>query len=400
MRTAFTIGISIIETLRAAGFESYFAGGCVRDMIMNISPEDYDIATAAPVSDIQRLFKRTVPVGVSFGVILVIEEGIPFQVAAFRGESRTAEEDALKRDFTVNGLFYDHVKDRIIDFVGGKNDIAQRTIRAIGSPRDRFSDDYLRMLRAIRIAVTRGCTINRHTFSILQEMAPSIRLISIERIRNELILLFSSRNLCGGLELLLESRLFDFIFPEYCTFAKTELDFFESIASQCTIWDLYIGFACFVFAMEQTAFQSGNPFPPNALSLLKRLLLPADTQKAIMRIAARSIAFKTACETSVGTKKKWMQSTTFLWELAFHRAVLAASNKPATSYEHLKQLYGSYSYTDLFPQKLLSGEDLIRCGFKPDSRWSRLFEEMELLQLDGILTTREQAENWVNTFLA
>jgi poly(A) polymerase len=194
----------IVRRLQESGFSAFWVGGCVRDFLLGREPEDYDIATNALPDQIEKIFKRTVEVGRKFGVMVVIEGGHQFQVATFRAESEyrdgrhpekvsfgDARADALRRDFTVNGLFFDPVAKKLHDWVGGEKDLRARIIRTIGSPEERFAEDHLRLLRAVRFAAQLGFQIEPQTFAALKANAPKIKSISAERIREELIKLFT-----------------------------------------------------------------------------------------------------------------------------------------------------------------------------------------------------------------
>src|SRR5262249_8315809 len=189
--------------LREAGHIAYFAGGCVRDMVRGLAPKDYDIATDARPEVVQRLFPRTYAVGAHFGVIVVLEGDFQFEVATFRSDDAyidgrhptsihfsSPKEDAKRRDFTINGMFYDPVAERVIDFVGGRADIAAKLVRAIGDAKQRFAEDRLRMLRAVRFATVLDYQIDKPTWEALFADAASIREISAERIRDELVRIF------------------------------------------------------------------------------------------------------------------------------------------------------------------------------------------------------------------
>jgi poly(A) polymerase len=199
------IAADIVRRLHGAGFSAFWVGGCVRDFLLGREPGDYDIATSALPEQIEKLFKRTVAVGRKFGVMVVVENGRPFQVATFRAEADyrdgrhpeqvtfgDAEADAQRRDFTVNGLFYDPVAEKLHDWVGGEKDLRAKIIRTIGSPGERFAEDHLRLLRAVRFAAQLGFEIEPQTFAAVRTLAPKIELISAERIRDELIKLFAA----------------------------------------------------------------------------------------------------------------------------------------------------------------------------------------------------------------
>src|SRR5213079_1131893 len=217
----------IAARLRENDYIAYFAGGCVRDMVRGLIPKDYDIATDARPEAVQGLFPHTFAVGAHFGVIIVLENGFQFEIATFRSDDEyidgrhpsavhfsSPEEDARRRDFTINGMFYDPVPEKVIDFVGGCADIDAKLVRAIGDPARRFTEDRLRMLRAVRFATTLDYEIDKTTWEALVANAPSINQISAERIRDELIRIFVSPNRVRGWDLLDSSALMRAILPE------------------------------------------------------------------------------------------------------------------------------------------------------------------------------------------
>src|SRR5260370_2668779 len=217
----------VAARLRESGHVAYFAGGCVRDIVRGETPKDFDIATDANPEAVQKLFPHTYAVGAHFGVILVVENGFQFEVATFRSDDAyvdgrhpsavhfsSPEEDAKRRDFTINGIFYDPVAEKVIDFVGGRADIEVKLVRAIGDPAQRFSEDRLRMLRAVRFATVLDYKIDNQTWSALAANAVSINEISAERIREELVRIFLSPNRTRGWDLLDSSGLMRAILPE------------------------------------------------------------------------------------------------------------------------------------------------------------------------------------------
>lgn len=219
--------VEIVKTLRSAGYEALLAGGCVRDRIMGREPLDYDIATSAPPDVVQELFPANIATGKSFGVIRVITTGGEFEVATFRVDGpyvdgrrplhvrfSTPEEDVRRRDFTINGLLYDPIQDKVLDFVGGVEDIGRRVIRTIGDPMERFSEDKLRMIRAVRFACQLQFQIDSDTLSVISSMAHEILMVSWERIRDELLKILTSQSPGRGIELLEETGLLRHILPE------------------------------------------------------------------------------------------------------------------------------------------------------------------------------------------
>ena len=227
--------VEIVRRLKAAGHKAYFVGGCVRDQLLGKEPQDYDIATSARPEQIEALFPHTIPVGRKFGVVLVIEQGKQFQTATFRAEADyrdgrhpgrvtfcDAMADARRRDFTVNGLFFDPIENRLHDWVGGELDLRSRIIRTIGNPHQRFAEDHLRLLRAVRFAAQLNFRIEPKTFAGLRATAQEILNVSAERIREELLKLFRPPHAARGLHLLRESGLLFPILPEIAATVECE----------------------------------------------------------------------------------------------------------------------------------------------------------------------------------
>src|SRR5437763_5975573 len=217
----------IAQRLRERGHIAYFAGGCVRDMVRDLPAKDFDIATDATPDVVQKIFPRTYAVGAAFGVVVVVDDGFNFEVATFRADGAyvdhrhpvdvrfsSPEEDAKRRDFTINGMFFDPEKNEVIDFVGGRGDLDGKLIRAIGKPSERFDEDRLRMLRAIRFATVLDFQIDDQTWKALVANAGAIDEISAERIREELVKIFLSPNRVRGWDLLDQSGLMREVLPE------------------------------------------------------------------------------------------------------------------------------------------------------------------------------------------
>lgn len=219
--------IEIVTTLQKAGHKAYFAGGCVRDMILKVEPKDYDIATSARPEEIEALFEKTIPVGKSFGVIFTHLNGHNFEIATFRSDSgysdgrrpdavifTHAEEDAKRRDFTINGLFYDPIADEIHDFVGGRNDIENKLIRFIGTPHERILEDHLRIIRAIRFKNTLGFGYHPDTYHAIKKHAQLADKVSWERVRDELNKIISCGQAAVAFEDFQDTGVLPYILPE------------------------------------------------------------------------------------------------------------------------------------------------------------------------------------------
>src|SRR5580658_8844716 len=222
-----TVAKAIVSRLQEAGFSAFWVGGCVRDFLLGREAHDIDIATDTRPEQVEKLFQRTIAVGKKFGVIIVVEGKQQFQVATFRSDENyqdgrhpekvvfsDAKADALRRDFTVNALFYDPISKTTHDWVGGEKDLRAKIIRTIGQPEERFAEDHLRLLRAVRFAAQLDFEIEPGTFAAVKSLAPKIELISAERIRDELLKLFQPPHAARGLVLLRDSRLLAEILPE------------------------------------------------------------------------------------------------------------------------------------------------------------------------------------------
>src|SRR5215468_2146207 len=232
--------IEIVKELRHHGHEAYFVGGCVRDMVMGIEPADYDIATSAHPEEVIKIFPRTESIGAQFGVVLVIKRGHPFEVATFRSDEAyidgrhpsgvvftDAKQDVLRRDFTINGLLYDPLTNKVIDYVNGRADIDAKIVRAIGDPHARFEEDKLRILRAVRFGARLGYAIDAATWDAARAMARKIHQVSSERIRQELCRILTEGQAARGMRMLDESGLRGEILPEvaWTTHIEKSLEF-------------------------------------------------------------------------------------------------------------------------------------------------------------------------------
>ncbi|HNZ67238.1 MAG TPA: CCA tRNA nucleotidyltransferase, partial [Planctomycetota bacterium] len=219
--------IRIVQQLRDNGYTAYFCGGCVRDSILQKTPKDYDIVTNAHTQDVQKIFHRTIPVGASFGIVRVLEGKDEFEVATFRKDGKYIDgrrpesvefcdekEDSMRRDFTINGLFLDPIDNKIIDYVHGQEDIQKRLLRTIGDANERFAEDHLRMMRAIRFAAQLDFTIEETTWETIVALSKNIVKISKERIREEFCNMLLSKNPARAIFLLQKSGLLHYIFPK------------------------------------------------------------------------------------------------------------------------------------------------------------------------------------------
>src|SRR5271154_2074833 len=428
--------ISIVKRLREAGHIAYFNGGCVRDMVRGVEPQDIDIATSATPEQVQALFARTVPVGAAFGVVLVLEDGHQFEVATFRSDEAyidgrrptgvrygSAEEDARRRDFTINGLFYDPIADQIIDFVGGRADIERKLVRTIGEPRERFTEDKLRLLRCVRFAANLDYEIETATFDAVREMAAQIHVVSAERIRDELIKILTRPQAGRGLELLDASGLLREILPEIAAmkgveqpaefhpegdvFVHTRLMLDTLPANPSVV----LAFAVllhdvgkpptFVRAPDRIRFNEHDRVGAEmAETILRRLRFSNDEIEKIVLCVREHMKFQFVKEMRPAKLKRLMARETFPDELELHRIDCASSHRNLENYEFLKAKAAEMPPEVLKPAPLLTGHDLLALGLKPGPLVGQILREVEELQLEERLKTQAEALEFARSRVA
>src|SRR3990167_2573595 len=426
---SFPTATNVLKKLRDAGYQAVFAGGCVRDTLLGRTPHDYDIATNALPAEIEKLFVRTIPVGAQFGVIIVLESNQEIQVATFRSDGTytdgrhptsvtytSAEEDAKRRDFTINGLFYDPIKDEVFDYVNGREDLTKKIIRAIGNPRERFQEDKLRLLRAIRFATTLGFTIDPATWEALLELAPEIHSVSAERIRDELQKILLSPNRLHGFDLLYPSGLLRDIIPDIELFKGCEQP-----------PEFHPEGDVFVHTRLMISLLSPEPSLPSVLSvlfhdigkpatrtvdpatgkmsfyghdqlgatmtekLLQRLRFPNEIIDAVIPAVRLHMSFKDVPKMRLSTLRRLMARPTFHDELELHRVDCTSSHGMLDNYELLKQKEVEFAQMPLIPPPLITGEDLINLGFAPGPEFGKILRAVKDRQLENLIATKEEA---------
>ncbi len=411
---------------------AYFAGGCVRDMLRGLPPKDYDIATDATPEIVQQIFPRTYAVGAHFGVVVVVENGTNFEVATFRsddayvdGRRPTAvhfsspEEDAQRRDFTINGMFFDPAVDEVIDFVAGRADLERKLIRAIGDPAQRFAEDRLRLLRAVRFATVLGFEIESATWEALVAHAPSISEISAERIRDELVKIFVSPNRVRGWDLLDASGLLRAILPEIEAMKGCEQppqfhpegDVFKHtrLMLQLLPGDVSVPLVFAVLLHDvakpptQSVDQNGRirfnghdrVGAEMTEQIMTRLRFSRAEIDATVEMVRQHMVFKDVPRMRVAKLKRFMARPTFTEELELHRVDCESSHHMLDNYEFLLAKREEFAHEPMIPPPLVRGDDLIALGMKPGPTFGQILEEVETRQLEGTLRTRDQALEWL-----
>lgn len=383
--------LEIVRILQGAGHDALFAGGCVRDYLLGSAPTDYDIATSANPDQVEKLFKKTIPVGRQFGVILVLLDGFQFEVATFRTEGgyqdgrrpgfihfSNAKEDASRRDFTVNGLFYDPLQKKVLDYVEGEKDLKNQVLRCIGDPALRFDEDKLRLLRAIRFAARLGFKIDAATWVEIKKRATQIGVVSKERVRDELDKILTGPNVVMGLEGLVDSGLWNALIPQVVPSSATAL--FLSLKSPS-------------LALANAALFVSLPLS-ESLKIMRDLRYSNDViQKTQNRIEIekklenfnllRKGEFAILCHES-----------DYPDALSLYQARVQANQ---VSFAYLANIQQSQKEWDAkpFPLPFLSGQDLTQLGVKPGPQLGSYLKEAYLKQLEGDFTQKAQALEWV-----
>jgi poly(A) polymerase len=425
----FSVAASIVRKLHDSGFIALFAGGCVRDALRGVAPHDIDIATSARPEQVQTVFHRTIPVGVQFGVVRVLEKDFEFEVATFRSDDvyldgrhpasvhfSTPEEDAHRRDFGVNSMFYDPLTGEVIDFVGGKADLDARQIRAIGEPEKRFGEDRLRLMRAIRFATVLEFQIEHQTWNALREAAPQISVVSPERVREELVKILGHPQRVRGFDLLDESGLLASILPEVAALkgCKQPAEFHpegDVFVHTRKMLETLNPDATALVALSVLLHDIGKPPTQSfdaanqrirfnghdrvgadmAEQVMERFRFSRHETDAVVEAVRNHMVFKDVQQMRPSRLRRFMARPTFDAELELHRVDCVGSHGDLENYDFLRKKAEEYSVEPLIPPPLIRGRDLLELGLKPGPRIGELLEAVETAQLEGEIKTREEA---------
>lgn len=425
------IVLDLLRRLQEAGHEAYLVGGCVRDELRGMAPQDYDMATSARPEEVEALFPQTHAVGKSFGVILVLEHGHTFEVATFRAESdytdgrrpntvtfSDAQTDASRRDFTVNGLFMDPLSDTVHDWVGGQEDLEKRRLRTIGHPTERFNEDHLRLLRAVRLAAQLDFEIDPATFAAVRDMADHITRVSAERIRDELLKLFRPPYAARGLDLLHESGLLAQVLPELLPTVTCEQS--PDYHPEGTVYDhirlmlsklpaeasVELPWTALLHDIAKPVTQSeceegrihfyGHEKigADMAQQILQRLRFPNVEIEAIVQTVRYHMQFKDAPKMRKATLRRMLMRPTFELELEQHRLDCLGSHGLMDIYDFIREQQTVLQEKPLLLEPLISGRDLIELGIEPGPALGQLLDAVRDQQLAETFSTREEALAW------
>jgi len=427
-----SLATELVKRLQDSRFEAFWVGGCVRDLFLKREPTDYDIVTNATPDEVDRLFDHTIPVGRKFGVVVVVAGGFQFQIATFRAEADyqdgrhpekvtfgDARADALRRDFTINGMFYDPVREELHDWVDGKKDLQGRIVRTIGNPVERFQEDHLRMLRAVRFAAQLDFRVEPQTQAAVQVHAARIRGISPERIRDELIKLFAPPHAARGLELLRESHLLEQVLPEIAALIDCEQspDFHPegNVFNHVRLMLQHLPpdtpsslpWAVLLHDVAKPATASRDPTggvihfygherigAEMATAILERLRFPRKQIEEIAQAVRYHMQFKDVPEMRKATLRRLLLRPTFPLELELHRLDCLGSHGRLDIYDFLVAQAAELERQPNIRPPLLNGADLIALGVKPGPALGALLAEIREKQLQDELHTSEEARKW------
>ena len=432
-----SIARRIVQRFREAGHVAYYAGGCVRDMLLGQEPHDYDIATGARPDQVQALFRKTYAVGVHFGVIVVCEDGREFQVATFRSDGSyidgrhpsdvtfsTPQMDAERRDFTVNGMFFDPIAGEVIDYVDGATDLKRGLLCAIGDPAARIREDRLRMLRAVRFATVLDFKIEAATWTAIRQSADAIHQVSAERIREELVKTLQHPNRLRGFDLLDDSGLLREVLPEMeslkgCTQPEQfhpEGDVFVHTRAMLELLSKEPLSASLVFSilLHDISKPATRTVDPDGRirfnghdkagaevtrAIMERLKFSRAEIDATVEAVAQHMVFKDVQQMRVAKLKRFMARPNFEEELELHRVDCTSSHGMLDNYEFLRSKKEEFASEPLIPEPLVTGHDLIELGLKPGPRFKEILEAVQSRQLEGTLTSPQEARDWVKAEL-
>jgi poly(A) polymerase len=422
---------TIADRLRQQGFQAFFVGGCVRDLLRGEEPKDWDISTDARPDEIVRLFPNAILVGAQFGVVGVMIEKQCVEVTTYRNDGLYSDgrrpdavtytndprEDVLRRDFTINGLLLDPKSGEVLDYVEGRNDIERRLVRAIGSPDRRFAEDRLRMLRAVRFAALLEYRIEGTTLEAIRAHAGAIREVSAERVRDEILVILTSGQARRGFELLDESGLLEHILPEISAMKGVAqppefhpegdvwthtLLMLEMLKKDCSA-TLAAGVLLhdagkpptYRVAPDRIRFDNHVSVGARMAEVVcKRLRLSHEHSGQILALVENHLRFKDAPQMRESTLKRFLRLEKFEEHLELHRLDCLSSHRNLENYEYVRRKMEEMTVEEIHPPRLLTGDDLIEMGLKPGPRFAEILRAAEDAQLEGEIHTREEALDW------
>jgi poly(A) polymerase len=419
-----------IEALKRHGFQALLVGGCVRDLLLGRPPKDFDVATDAVPGSILALFPDSNLVGAQFGVVRVRDDGAEVEVATFRSDGdyddarrprsvryeTDPREDAIRRDFTINALFLDTETDDVLDFVGGRADLGAGIVRAIGEPAQRFREDHLRLLRAIRFAAGLNFRIEPMTWTAMRALASAVRSLAMERVRDELTRILTEGGARDGFELLDASGLLHELLPEVSAMKGVEQP--PQFHPEGDVWTHTLLLLekldrpTPTLAWGALLHDVGKP-PTFRLAdrirfdghveagieiagrILSRFRFSREDTDQILRLISNHMKFKDAAAMRQSTLKRFVRQPAFDEHLELHRVDSLSSNGHLESYDLVKRKLAEYSAEQLKPAPLVTGRDLIEWGYEPGPRLGEILAALEDAQLEGVVGSKDEARRMV-----
>ncbi|MEI6234823.1 MAG: CCA tRNA nucleotidyltransferase [Planctomycetota bacterium] len=429
-----TFATEVVSKLAERGHRAVFAGGCVRDTLRGKAPKDYDVATSATPKEVMAIFPRTVPVGVAFGVVRVLGRGadpLCVEVATFRIDGAYTDErrpdsvtftneveDVKRRDFTINGLLFDPLKNEVLDYVGGREDLERKLIRAIGDPKKRFAEDHLRLLRAIRFAARMDFDIDAHTFGAIKECAPNIVTVSAERIRDELNQMLTGPNPKFAFELLKKAGLLKHILPEIDSLAGVQqppqfhpegdvwthtlmlLEQLENAPLALALGALFhdVGKPQTFTITDRIRFNEHEHVGARMTEdIMERLKYPREMIDRVVTLVHQHMTFKDASNMRPSTLKRFLRQPHFEDHLALHKLDCLASHGDLSAHAFCSEELTHQTPETLRPAPLITGANLIALGLKPGPLFASILKDVEDRQLEFTLTDSTGALEYVKS---
>jgi poly(A) polymerase len=412
-----SFAVDVVRHLRDSGHQSLWAGGCVRDLLIGLEPSDYDVATDAPPERVMELFRRTVPVGVSFGVVRVLgpRGAGEVEVATFRSDGAyidgrrpesvvfsSPEEDAARRDFTINGMFFDPLSEVVIDHVGGRIDLDAGLLRAIGDPAARFTEDKLRLVRAVRFASRFGLRIEPQTRSALEAMASQINVVAAERIAQELRRMLVHPSRSAAMRVLMEVGLASAILPELIPLVGSPSGL-ERRPGQ-DLWDHTLDVldalphdVSFPVALAALLHESGQGGEPGIVDRVADRLKLANTERDLACwLVAHHRALIEPQSIPVSRLKRLLAEPSIEALLLLHRADAEAAGSPTDHVTFCEHYLREQPDGPIRPDPFLNGNDLKQLGLLPGPSFKQWLERAYDAQLEGTIVDRDQAMAWVS----
>jgi poly(A) polymerase len=423
--------LAVVRTLQEHGYEALYAGGYVRDMVLGLESHDVDVATSAGPNAVEKLFEKTLAVGKSFGVIVVVMDEVEIEVATFRNDGNysdgrrpdsvvfsSKEEDAKRRDLTINGMFYDPIKREILDYVGGQEDLKRRVIRLIGDPEARIAEDKLRMLRVVRFATRLDFTIAPDTLEAVKRHSAEITQISAERVADELQKILRAGNYQKSLNLLFDIEIIKHILPEIFVMRGCEqpVDYHpegDVLVHTIKALENIPTDASDELRMGTLLHDVGKPAVQTiedrirfnrhelkgkdiAREILKRLKFSNEFIDRVLSLVENHMKFMAVKDMRTSRLKRFIALPHFEEHMALHRADCLSSHENLDNYEFVREKMNTYEPEEIRPVRIITGTDLLGMGYKAGPLFKQILTDVEDRQLEGIITDRDGALKYVS----